>query len=222
MIPFVTLTCLAAPLQLDQQDDPQAQPTLLQNVDTDVITPMQRIMTARRADLGRYAFEPLRYLPGDGLIENPDFVPNRAPYRDARVLIAGANFGCGSSRETAVWAIQQMGYAALIAPGYGDIFYNNCLQSGLLPIVLNTPQVLRCAELARRAPIAEQLFTIELAAQVVRLPDGSRYRFTINPFRRQALLQGLDDIHLALSMRASIEQFEADYAARRPFLTPTI
>ena len=81
---------------------------------------------------------------------------------------------------------------------------------------------MRCAELARRAPIAEQLFTIDLAAQVVRLPDGGRYRFTINPFRRQALLQGLDDIHLALSMRASIEQFEADYAARRPFLTPTI
>lgn len=200
-----------------------AAPLLLPDVDTDVITPMRRIMRARREDLGRWCFEPLRYLPRgaddeDAPTENADFVLNQPPWRQARILLAGANFGCGSSRETAVWALQQMGFEAVVAPSFGDIFHNNCLQSGLLPIVLGRDEVEACAALARRAPAEAQWFEIDLAQQLLQGPDGSRFTFAINPYRKQALLRGLDDIGMTLAELPAIEAFERAYAARHPFL----
>jgi 3-isopropylmalate/(R)-2-methylmalate dehydratase small subunit len=205
-----------------------AAPLLLPDVDTDVITPMRRIMVTRREDLGRWAFEPLRYLPGTATdagtapSENPDFVLNQPPWRDARILLAGPNFGCGSSRETAVWAIQQMGFEAVVAPSFGDIFHNNCLQSGLLPIVLGRVEVAACAAQARRTPTDAQAFVIDLEQQVLQCPDGTTFTFAINAWRKQALLQGLDDIGMTLARSADIEAFEQDYARRRPFLAPAL
>lgn len=201
-----------------------AAPLLLPDVDTDVITPMRRIMRVRRQALGQWCFEPLRYLAGteasadDLPRENPDFLLNQPPWRDARILLAGANFGCGSSRETAVWALQQMGFEAVVAPSFGDIFHNNCLQSGLLPVVLAPAEVEACAALARRAPTDAQRFEIDLAAQVLLAPDGSRFTFPINPWRKQALLRGLDDIGMTLAELPAIDAFERAYAARHPFL----
>ena len=205
-----------------------AAPLLLPDVDTDVITPMGRIMVTRREELGRWAFEPLRYLAGTATgagslpEENPDFVLNQPPWRAARILLAGPNFGCGSSRETAVWAIQQMGFEAVVAPSFGDIFHNNCLQSGLLPIVLGRAEVAACAAQARRTPTDAQAFVIDLEQQVLRCPDGTAFGFEINAYRKQALLQGLDDIGMTLARSADIEAFEQDYARRRSFLTPVL
>ena len=211
MKPVRTIAGLAAPL-------------LLADVDTDVITPMRRIMVTRREDLGRWAFEPLRYRgtgeQGADAEENPDFVLNQPPWRAARILLAGPNFGCGSSRETAVWAIQQMGFEAVVAPSFGDIFHNNCLQSGLLPIVLGRTEIESCTVLARRAPRESQQFRIDLAAQVLTQPDGTRIGFASHASRKQALLDGLDDIGMTLARSSDIEAFERAYANRRPFLAP--
>jgi len=204
--PLTSVTGLAAPL-------------MLEDVDTDVITPMGRIMTARPNELGRYAFEPLRYADADAGVERSEFVLNRPPWRDrACILLAGRNFGCGSSRETAVWAITQMGFRVVIAPSFGDIFHDNCFQNGVLPVRLPEAEVRRLAELAWREPRAEQTFRVDLQAQTVTAPDGAQLAFEVDPFRRDALLRGLDDLGMTLTRVADIDAFQDRDRQRRPWI----
>jgi len=194
-----------------------AAPLMLQNVDTDVIIPMRRIVSLRRGDdLSRYAFEPLRYGPegADGS-ENPDFVLNRPEYQGAEILLAGENFGCGSSREPAVWVIRGMGFRVIIAPSFGDIFFGNCFQRGMLPIVLPLATVEAFAELARE-PAAR--FIVDLERCEVTTPAGDRVPFEVNPLRREGLLEGLDDIGLTSRREAEIAAFQSADRVRRPWV----
>jgi 3-isopropylmalate/(R)-2-methylmalate dehydratase small subunit len=198
---FTRLTAVAAPL-------------LQRNVDTDVIIRIERLITLDRKELGPHAFAPLRYR-ADGS-ENPDFVLNRAPYRDAKILIAGENFGCGSSREGAVWALWGMGLRSVIAPSYGDIFFNNCFQNGLLPIVLDATTVERLAALVEAAP--RKPLTVDLDACVIQTPAGERIPFAVDPGRRAALLAGLDEIGQTLQRDSEIAAFQARDRQSRPWI----
>ena len=184
--------------------------TLLRaNIDTDVIIRIERLTSVVREQLGPYAFEALRYRK-DGS-EDPDFVLNRPMYRDAPILIAGANFGCGSSREGAVWALMAAGLRCVIASSFGDIFYNNCFQNGLLPVVLPEATV---RHLAAQAEQGASL-TIGLLDCAITLPGGEKVSFEINAARRQALIEGLDDISRTLRQRADIVAWQSrDRAAR--------
>jgi len=194
-----------------------AAPLMLQNVDTDVIIPMRRIATARRGqDLSRYAFEPLRYGPegADGP-ENPDFVLNRPELRGAEILIAGENFGCGSSREPAVWVVQGLGFRVIIAPSFGDIFFGNCFQRGVLPIVLPRSTVDAFAEAALE-PGAH--FVVDLERCEVTTPAGECVPFEVNALRREALLEGLDDIGITRRREAEIAAFQSVDRERHPWV----
>jgi 3-isopropylmalate/(R)-2-methylmalate dehydratase small subunit len=184
--------------------------TLLRaNIDTDVIIRIERLTSVAREQLGRYAFEALRYRR-DGS-EDPDFVLNRPMYRDAPILIAGANFGCGSSREGAVWALMATGLRCVIASSFGDIFYNNCFQNGLLPVVL--PEAI-VRNLAAQTEQGASL-TIGLLDCAITLPGGEKVSFEIDTARRQALIEGLDDISRTLRQRADIVAWQSrDRAAR--------
>ncbi len=200
---FTTLTGIAAPL-------------MLENVDTDVITPMELMVTyGFGRHVGRIAFAPLRYIKtehdGPDFIlhqptENPEFVLNQEPFRQARILLAGTNFGCGSSREMAVWAIARMGYRCLIAPSFGQIFFNNCFKNGVLPIVLPRPVVEDFVELARSGGVEAQ-FTVDLNAGEIVSPAGEKIAFAVEPTRREALLEGLDEIGLTLQRESEIADF---------------
>ena len=192
-----------------------AAPLMLRDVDTDVIIPMRRLVGGG-GDLSRYAFEPLRYgeQGADGP-ENPDFVLNRPEYRNAAILLAGPNFACGSSREPAVWVIKGMGFRCVIAPSFGDIFYKNCFQNGLLPIALPLEEVERLAEEARRAGAR---FAVDLEATEITTPGGRRVPFEVNPARREALLRGLDDLGLTRQREAEIAAFQAADRKRRPWI----
>ncbi len=199
---FVTLEAVAAPM-------------MRVNVNTDVIIPIDRLVFLDRKELGPYALEPLRYLaPGQ---ENPEFILNRPGYRNARILIAGANFGCGSSREGAVWALERFGIRCLIAPSYGDIFFNNCFKNGVLPIVLPSETV---DQLAAEAEAANggRPFRIDLEAERIRTPGGREIAFATDPANREALLQGLDEITMTLRRDAEIAAFEAENRAARPWI----
>jgi len=194
-----------------------AAPLMRQNVDTDVIIPMRRIAGARRGDdLSRYAFEPLRYGPegADGA-ENPDFVLNRPEFRGAEILLAGENFGCGSSREPAVWVIRGLGFRVIIAPSFGEIFFGNCFQRGVLPIVLPRETVERFAQ-ASREPGAR--FAVDLERCEVTTPAGERVPFQVNALRREALLEGLDDIGITAQHEAEIAAFQSADRERRPWV----
>jgi len=194
-----------------------AAPLMLQNVDTDVIIPMRRIVSAKGFDdLSRCAFEPLRYGPegADGP-ENPDFVLNRAEYRGAEILLAGENFGCGSSREPAVWVIRAMGFRVIIAPSFGDIFFGNCFQCGVLPIVLPSATVEAFAELAHEP---DARFVVDLERCEVTTPAGERVPFEVNLLRREGLLEGLDDIGLTCRREAEITAFQIADRDRRPWI----
>jgi 3-isopropylmalate/(R)-2-methylmalate dehydratase small subunit len=198
---FTTVTGIAAPLPLI-------------NVDTDMIIPKQFLKTIKRSGLGKHLFEEMRY--DDHGEENPDFVLNRPPYRDAEILIAGENFGCGSSREHAPWAIKDFGIRCIIAPSYADIFYNNCFKNGILPVTLPQEAVdalMRDAEKGANARIV-----VDLEAQTVTSPEGTVYAFEIDSFKKHCLLEGLDDIGLTLAKSAAIDSFEARAAAERPWL----
>lgn len=173
------------------------------NVDTDVIIRIERITQNATSELGRFAFEALRFLP-DGS-DNPDFVLNQSGYRGAEILIAGANFGCGSSREAAVNAIMGMGIRVVIAPSFGDIFFSNCFQAGLLPIRLEAPVVAALGELSRD-PAAS--FIIDLEAQRIVPPSGESIAFEIEPHRRTMLLEGLDEIRVTLKDVAAIHAWQ--------------
>ena len=197
---FTTLTGAAAPL-------------MRANIDTDTIIRVERMVGTTPQQMGAFAFEALRFR-GDGG-EDPDFVLNQAPFRDAAILLAGANFGCGSSREGTVWALKYAGIRCVIAPGFGDIFYNNCFQNGLLPVVLQAEQVER---LAGQCAGGNARLWVDLQRQVVTAPHGEEMPFQIEALRRTALLEGLDDIGLTLQHEDAIAAFKARDQVARPWV----
>jgi 3-isopropylmalate/(R)-2-methylmalate dehydratase small subunit len=193
------------------------------NVDTDAIIPKQFMKSISRTGFGPHAFDDWRYLdrgePGMDLSNrqpDPDFVLNRAEYRGASVLLTRRNFGCGSSREHAPWALQQFGIRALVGPGFAEIFYGNCLKNGLLPVVLSEDQVDRLFVLAAATPGFS--LTVDLERQEVRLTSGERLPFDIDPFRRSCLLNGFDEIALTLRHADLIRRFEEDRLKSQPWL----
>jgi 3-isopropylmalate/(R)-2-methylmalate dehydratase small subunit len=198
-----------------------AVPFLQVNVDTDLIVRAVRCVTAKTEELGRYAFETQRYLrmSEDGLdaVENPDFIFNQAPFRGAQIIIGGPNFGCGSSRETAVRALDRMGIRCIIAPSFGEIFAGNCFQNGLLAIALPSETVQRIAGrlLADRATAQVE---VDLAAQQIRLADGEEISFDYEPLRKRALLEGLDEIGMTLQLGDRIAAFQTEDRMRRPWV----
>jgi len=174
------------------------------NVDTDQMVPKQFLKLLTREGYGRILFYDWRYLPGEK--PNPDFVLNKPRYQGASVLLGRANFGCGSSREHAPWAILDYGFRAILAPSYADIFYNNCFKNGILPVTLPDAQI---DELFKRTEANEGYkVTVDLEQQIVTDDRGLRYSFTVDPFRRECLLKGLDDIGLTLVHEAEIAAFE--------------
>ncbi len=193
---FTKLTGIAAPL-----DRP--------NVDTDQIIPKQFLKRIERTGFGQFLFFDWRY-EGDGRTPNPEFELNQPRYQGATVLIAGKNFGCGSSREHAPWALNQYGFRAIIAPSYADIFFNNCFQNGMLPITLPEDQVDALMRRAQGTP--GYRLTVDLEAQTIMDDQGFSTRFDVDPFRRHSLLNGLDDIGLTLQHEPDITAYEA----RRP------
>ena len=193
-----------------------AAPLMRQNVDTDLIIRIERLVSnTGRNGLGPYAFEQLRLRP-DGS-EDPDCVLNQAPYREAPILLAAENFGCGSSREGAVWALAGRGVRAVIAPSYGDIFFNNCFQNGILPVVLPIHEVEALADETRASP-GNARVTIDLESCTVVSPTGRTILFQIDARRQQALLQGLDDIAQTMTRQSEIEAWQADDRAARPWV----
>ena len=198
---FTTLSGVAAPL-------PHV------NIDTDRIIPARFLKTIKRTGLGANLFNDIRF-NADGT-EKPEFVLNQAAYRKAQVLVTGENFGCGSSREHAPWALLDFGIRCVIAPSFADIFYNNCFKNGVLPIRLPQAQIDQLMEDARRG--ANAVLTIDLTAQEITRPDGGKIHFDVEPFRKHCLLNGLDDIGLTLEKRPAIDRFEASQASRQPWL----
>jgi 3-isopropylmalate/(R)-2-methylmalate dehydratase small subunit len=179
-----------------------------------MIVPKQFLKTIKRTGLKDALFFEARTKP-DGSI-NPDFVLNRDAYKDAKILVAGANFGCGSSREHAPWALLDFGIRCIVAPSYADIFYNNCFKNGILPIVLPQEDVDRLMEDAKSG--ANAVFTVDLENQDIERPDGGKVMFEIDPFRRQCLLNGWDDIGLTLRNEQKISNFEAARKQSQPWL----
>ncbi len=198
---FTTLTGVAAPLPMI-------------NVDTDKIIPKQYLKTIARSGLGKALFDELRYRP-DGS-ENHAFVLNKPAYRSAKILVAGENFGCGSSREHAPWALMDFGIRCVIAPSFADIFYGNCFQNGVLPIKLPAETVALLMDDAQKG--ANARLTIDLAKQTITRPDGSTVSFDIDPFRKHCLLNGLDDIGITLQKDAAIAAHEAKRRASEPWI----
>jgi len=197
---FTTLTGVAAPLLRD-------------NIDTDVIIRVERLTGTSRESMGSVAFEAWRFRP-DGS-EDPAFPLNQPAYRGAPVLVAGANFGCGSSREGAVWAMMGLGLRCVIAESFGDIFFNNCFQNGLLPVRLPGDAVRRLAE---QSTGGNAVVTVDLARQEVVFPQGERMGFEIEPMRRTAMLEGLDEIGLTLKHQAAIDAYQAADRGARPWV----
>jgi 3-isopropylmalate/(R)-2-methylmalate dehydratase small subunit len=194
-----------------------------ENVDTDAIIPKQFLKSIKRTGFGPNLFDAWRYLdpgePGQDPKQrkpNPDFVLNQPRYAGASVLLARKNFGCGSSREHAPWALEQYGFRALIAPSYADIFFNNCFKNGVLPIVLSASQLDRLFDAVAAFP--GYRLTVDLPRQVVVMPDGGDISFDVEPFRKHCLVNGLDDIGLTLQHADQIRAFEAERLARRPWL----
>lgn len=190
-----------------------AAPMPLVNIDTDMIIPKQFLKTIKRSGLGIHAFDEMRY--DDDGNEIPDFVLNQAAYRDTSILIAGDNFGCGSSREHAPWALSDFGIKVVVSTSFADIFYNNCFKNGMLPIVLLLEHVdllMKDAEKGANARVE-----VNLEDQTITSSDGDVIKFDIDPFRKHCLLNGLDDIGLTLEKAASIDSFEAKASAARPW-----
>ena len=191
-----------------------AAPLPLVNIDTDMIIPKQFLKTIKRSGLGVNLFDEMRY-DDDGK-EIPEFVLNKPQYRDAQILVAGENFGCGSSREHAPWAIADFGITCVIAPSFADIFYNNCFKNGVLPIVLSEEQVEQLfAEMYAQEGYA---LTVDLQEQKVLTPSGEVMPFQVDAFRRQCLLQGLDDIGLTLQRADAIRAYEEKWRRQSPWL----
>ena len=198
-----------------------------ENVDTDAIIPKQFLKSIHRTGFGPNLFDAWRYLdPGEpgqdpaSRKPNPDFVLNQPRYRGATILIARKNFGCGSSREHAPWALQQYGFRAILAPSYADIFFNNCFKNGLLPVVLTESAIARLFDEVNAFP--GYRLTVDLERQVVVKPDGTEISFDVQPFRKYCLLNGLDDIGLTLKHQDKIQAFEASRLAAKPWLAKTL
>lgn len=207
---FTTLKALVAPL-----DRP--------NVDTDAIIPKQYLKSIKRTGFGPFAFDDWRYLdPGDLDIDpasrrpNPDFFLNQSRYEGAQILLARENFGCGSSREHAVWALDQAGFRCVIAPSFADIFYNNSFKTGFLPIVLDARQI--DALFDQCAARAGYELEVDLPAQSVRTPDGEAFDFEIDAFRKKCLIEGLDEIGVTLQQADQIRAYEAKRKQAAPWL----
>ncbi len=198
---FTSLTGVAAPLEMT-------------NVDTDMIIPKQYLKTIKRTGLGSGLFAELRYKE-DGS-ENPDFVLNKPAYRKAQILVADDNFGCGSSREHAPWALLDFGIRCVISTSFADIFYNNCFKNGILPIKVSPENLAKLMDDAKRGSNAT--LSVDLEAQEIRGPDGGVVKFDIDPFRKHCLMLGLDDIGLTLEKADKIAGFEAKATALRPWL----
>ena len=198
---FTTLTGVAAPLNMI-------------NIDTDAVIPKQFLKTIKRTGLGVALFSEMRYHDDGSEIE--DFVLNRPAYREAKILITGENFGCGSSREHAPWALLDFGISCIIAPSFADIFYNNCFKNGILPIQLPAEDMDKLLDDAERG--ANATLTIDLEKQQISGPDGGAISFDIDPFRKHCLLNGLDDVALTLEKEAKITSYEAKAQAARPWL----
>jgi 3-isopropylmalate/(R)-2-methylmalate dehydratase small subunit len=210
MRPFVALTALVVPL--DRGD-----------VDTDAILPKQFLRSIEKSGYGEYLFDAWRYRESGEIGQagaerslNPDFVLNDPRYCGAEILLCGQNFGCGSSREQAAWALRDYGIRALIAPSFGEIFYDNCLKNGLLPIVLAGPVVDRLFAAVDGTP--GYRLTVDLPAQTVRTPMGESHSFAIDPFRKRCLVEGLDDISYVLAHAERIRAFEARRRADAPWV----
>jgi 3-isopropylmalate/(R)-2-methylmalate dehydratase small subunit len=197
---FTTLTGVAAPMPLV-------------NIDTDMIIPKQFLKTIKRTGLGVHLFEEMRYT-NEGA-ENPDFVLNQPAYRDAKILIAGDNFGCGSSREHAPWALLDFGIRCVISTSFADIFHNNCFKNGILPVVLPQEAVDYLMDDATKGSNAR--ITVDLDSQTVTAADGRTFSFDIDPFRKHCLMNGLDDIGLTLEKVSAIDAYEAKAQARFPW-----
>jgi 3-isopropylmalate/(R)-2-methylmalate dehydratase small subunit len=198
---FDQLTGVAAPLDIV-------------NVDTDMIIPKQFLKTIKRTGLGKSLFYEMRYTP-DGK-EVADFVLNRPAYRKAQILVAGDNFGCGSSREHAPWALLDFGIRCVISTSFADIFYNNCFKNGILPIVVSPADLKKLMDDAERGSNAT--LSVDLVAQEIRGPDGGMVKFDIDPFRKHCLLNGLDDIGLSLEKSDSIDAYEKKRSQSQPWL----
>ena len=191
-----------------------AAPLNILNIDTDMIIPKQFLKTIKRSGLGVNLFSEMRYTDDGG--ENPDFVLNKPAYRNAEILVAGDNFGCGSSREHAPWALLDFGIRCVISTSFADIFYNNCFKNGILPIKVSADE--RDALLADAADTENPELTIDLAGQTISRPNGVAISFDIDPFRKQCLLDGLDDIGLTMEKETSISTFEEGRKAGMPWL----
>ena len=201
--PFTKLAAIAAPI-------------MRSNINTDVIIRIERLVgNSVRGTLDKWAFGSLRYLV-DGS-ENPEFILNREPYRKAEILVTGPNFGCGSSREGAVWALQEMGIRAIIGSGFGDIFFANCFQNGILPIVVDKAIVDGLAAEIELTQGAGRV-GVDLEEQTITSPTGQRYRFEIDPRRRAGLLEGLDEVASTLRRDDEIRAFQAADRAARPWI----
>lgn len=201
MTPFSTLTAVAAPLDLA-------------NVDTDKIFPARFLRKPRDPGYDPWLFHDMK-LDGEGR-PRPEFILNQAPYRNAKILVAGPNFGCGSSREGAVYALMDAGFRAVIAPSFGDIHYANEIQNGMLPAIVSEGTSAKLRELLHARPGVE--LTIDLAAQTITAPDGTDYRFDIEPMYKERLLKGLDDVGMVLQHLPEIEAYEAKRKAEMPWV----
>jgi 3-isopropylmalate/(R)-2-methylmalate dehydratase small subunit len=197
---FTQLTGVAAPLDMV-------------NVDTDKIIPKQYLKTIKRTGLGQGLFAEMRF--NDDGSENPDFVLNQPAYRHAKILVAGDNFGCGSSREHAPWALLDFGIRCVISTSFADIFYNNCFKNGILPIRVTPDQLALLMDDAQRGSNAT--ISVDLEAQEIRGPDGGRITFEIDPFRKHCLIEGLDDVGLTMAKKPAIDRYEATAETTRPW-----
>ena len=191
-----------------------AAPLGILNIDTDMIIPKQFLKTIKRSGLGKNLFDEMRYAR-DGS-ELAGFVLNKAPYRQAKILVAGDNFGCGSSREHAPWALLDFGIRCVISTSFADIFYNNCFKNGILPIVVSANE--RDALLADAADIENPELSIDLVSQTIRRPNGVTVAFDVDAFRKKCLLEGLDDIGLTMEKSSAIDSFEAARSQSQPWL----
>ena len=198
---FNQLTGVAAPLDMV-------------NVDTDKIIPKQYLKTIKRTGLGAGLFAEMRF--NDDGSENPDFVLNKPAYREAKILVAGDNFGCGSSREHAPWALLDFGIRCVISTSFADIFYNNCFKNGILPIRVTPEQLELLMDDAQRG--ANATLSIDLEAQTIRGPDGGTITFEIDSFRKHCMIEGLDDVGLTMVKKPSIDRYEAAAGTTRPWL----
>jgi len=198
---FTTLRGVAAPLPMI-------------NIDTDKIIPKQYLKTIHRSGLGKALFSEMRY--NDDGTEKPDFILNQPAYRNASLLIAGDNFGCGSSREHAPWALQDFGIKCVIATSFADIFYNNCFKNGILPIILPQEDIDKLMDDAQRGSNA--VISVDLEAQEISGPDGGKISFDLDPHRKRCLIEGLDDIGLTLEKADTIKTFETTLKKTRPWV----